>query len=252
MLRRAGSAGTRLIEIIQLLGFGKGGWGATLLVAALVTLLVTLTALAIGAVLGAIVAAAKLSPARPAVMLGNLYTTVFRGVPELLVIYLVYFGGSGGVTALGHLFGYEGFIGMPTFVAGALAVGVISGAYQAEVYRGAFLAVSTGEIEAARAIGMGRWLRFRRIIMPQVLRYAVPGIGNVWQLSLKDSALVSVTGLIELMRASEIAAGSTRNYFVFYVAGGALYLALTLMSNQVFNRAETRVNRSFKPSVGRG
>lgn len=241
-----------MIAITQLLGFGHGGWGATLLAAALMTLLVTLAALAIGAVVGSIVAAAKLSGNRLAVLAGNLYTTVFRGVPELLIIYLVYFGGSGGLTSLGHLFGHDGFIGMPTFLAGALAVGVISGAYQAEVYRGAFRAVSRGEVEAARAIGMNRALRFRHIIMPQVLRYALPGIGNVWQLSLKDSALVSVTGLIELMRASEVAAGSTRNYFVFYVAGGALYLVLTLLSNQVFDRAETRVNRSFKPSVGRG
>ncbi len=241
-----------MIQIIQLLGFGTGGWGATLLVAAVITLLVTLTALAIGAVFGSIVAAAKLSNNLPAVFLGNLYTTVFRGIPELLVIYLVYFGGSSGVTALGHLIGIEGFIGMPTFLSGALAVGVISGAYQAEVYRGAFLAVAKGEIEAARAVGMNTAMRFRRIIMPQVLRYALPGIGNVWQLSLKDSALISVTGLVELMRASEVAAGSTRSYFVFYVAGGALYLILTLCSNRVFDRAEAGVNKSFKASAGRG
>ena len=241
-----------MIQTLKLLGFGTDGWGATLLLAAVMTLVVTLTALAIGAVFGAMVAAAKLSGRRTALFFGNLYTTVFRGIPELLVIYLVYFGGSSGVTALGHMMGFEGFIGMPAFAAGALAVGVISGAYQAEVYRGAYLAVSRGEVEAARAIGMSTGMRLRRIIMPQVLRYALPGIGNVWQLSLKDSALISVTGLIELMRASEVAAGSTRNYFVFYLAGGALYLVLTLFSNQVFNRAETRVNRSFKPSAGRG
>lgn len=241
-----------MLQTLQLIGFGPNGWGATLLLAAVMTLVVTLTALAIGAVFGSIVATAKLSKNAAALLLGNLYTTVFRGVPELLVIYLVYFGGSTGATSLGHLFGYDGFIGLPAFVAGALAVGVISGAYQAEVYRGAFLAVSRGEIEAARAIGMNTSMRFKRIIMPQVLRYALPGIGNVWQLSLKDSALISVTGLVELMRASEVAAGSTRNYFVFYVAGGALYLVLTLMSNRVFDRAEAGVNKSFKPSAGRG
>lgn len=240
-----------MIGILQLLGFGTGGWGATLLAAALMTLAVTLAALAIGAVLGAAVAAAKLSRTRLGLFLGNLYTTIFRGVPELLVIYLVYFGGSSGVTALGHLFGAEGFIGMPAFAAGALAVGVISGAYQAEVYRGAFLAVSRGEIEAARAIGMNARMRLRRIVMPQVVGFALPGLGNVWQLSLKDSALISVTGLAELMRASQVAAGSTRQYFLFYVAGGALYLILTGISNRVFDRAEARVNRSFRPSAGR-
>lgn len=241
-----------MIPTLQLLGFGAHGWGDTLLLAALMTVAVTISALAIGAVLGTIAAAAKLSRNRAALFFGNLYTTIFRGVPELLVIYLVYFGGSSGVTALGHLFGAEGFIGMPVFASGALAVGVISGTYQAEVYRGAFLAVSPGEIEAARAVGMHKWMRFRRIIMPQVLRYALPGIGNVWQLSLKDSALISVTGLAELMRASEVAAGSTRQYFLFYIAGGALYLILTGISNRVFDRAETSVNKSFRASAGRG
>lgn len=216
------------------------------------TLVVTLTALVIGAVLGAIVATAKLSSSMTARVLGDAYTTVFRGVPELLIIYLVYFGGSTAVTAIARAMGAHGFMGMPSFAAGALAVGVISGSYQAEVYRGAFLAISKGEIEAARSIGMGAALRFRRIIVPQVLRFAIPGLGNVWQLSLKDSALISVTGLVEIMRASQVAAGSTRQYFLFYVAGAALYLILTGLSNRVTDAAERRVNKSFRHGIGRG
>jgi octopine/nopaline transport system permease protein len=195
---------------LQLIGFGSTGWGALLLLAALMTLCVTATALAIGAVLGAIVAAAKLSGSVLLATLGNIYTTVFRGVPELLIIYLIYFGGSSAITSIGKAMGYEGFLGLPSFLAGALAVGIISGAYQAEVFRGAFQAIAKGELEAASAIGMPRSLRFRRIIIPQVLRFAIPGLGNVWQLSLKDSALISVTGLAELMRTSQVAAGSTR------------------------------------------
>jgi octopine/nopaline transport system permease protein len=173
-------------------------------------------------------------------------------VPELLIIYLIYFGGSRAVGAIGSVFGAQGFVGLPTFLAGALGVGVISGAYQAEVYRGSFLAVSAGEIEAARAIGMSRLLRFRRIVVPQILRFALPGLGNVWQLSLKDSALVSVTGLAELMRQSQVAAGSTHLYFTFYIAGGALYLILTSLSDRVFGTAEKRVARSFRGGLGRG
>ncbi len=202
---------------LELLGFGSTGWGALLIAAALMTLAVTATALAIGAVLGAIVAAAKLSGNLVLVTLGNVYTTVFRGVPELLIIYLIYFGGSSAVTSIGQAMGYEGFLGLPSFVAGALAVGIISGAYQAEVFRGSFLAISKGELEAASAIGMHRGMRLRRIIMPQVFRLAIPGLGNVWQLSLKDSALISVTGLAELMRTSQVAAGSTRQYFLFFI-----------------------------------
>ncbi|MDQ0133816.1 octopine/nopaline transport system permease protein [Neorhizobium galegae] len=236
---------------LELIGFGSTGWGALLLLGALTTLAVTATALAIGAVLGTIIAGAKLSGNWLLVAIGNLYTTVFRGIPELLIIYLIYFGGSSAVTAIGVAMGYEGFLGLPSFAAGALAVGIISGAYQAEVFRGAYLAISKGELEAASAIGMHGGLRFRRIIMPQVWRFAIPGLGNVWQLSLKDSALVSVTGLAELMRTSQVAAGSTRQYFLFFIVGGALYLILTSLSDRVFNGAERRANRSM-PAAAMG
>ncbi|TDW32717.1 amino acid ABC transporter membrane protein 1 (PAAT family) [Rhizobium azibense] len=236
---------------LELIGFGSTGWGALLLLGAATTLAVTATALAIGALLGTIVAGAKLSSNWLLSAIGGLYTTVFRGVPELLIIYLIYFGGSSAMTAIGTAMGYEGFLGLPSFAAGALAVGIISGAYQAEVFRGAYLAISKGELEAASAIGMHRGLRFRRIIMPQVLRFAIPGLGNVWQLSLKDSALVSVTGLAELMRTSQVAAGSTRQYFLFFIVGGALYLILTSLSDRVFNGAERRTNRSM-PAAAMG
>jgi len=242
--------GSFTMSTLELLGFGSTGWGALLLVAAGVTLAVTAAALAIGAVLGAMVAAAKLSGSVLLRALGSAYTTIFRGIPELLIIYLIYFGGSSAVTAIGQALGYEGFLGLPSFIAGALAVGIISGSYQAEVFRGAYLAVARGELEAASAIGMSRALRFRRIVMPQVMRYALPGIGNVWQLSLKDSALISVTGLAELMRTSQVAAGSTRQYFLFFVVGGALYLILTSLSDQVFDRAERRTNRSMPSAMG--
>lgn len=230
----------------ELFGFGARGWGGLLLLGLGVTISVTIVALAVGAVLGSLAAWAKLSASLPARIAGDVYTTVFRGVPELLVIFLFYFGGSTVTTAVGHLFGREGFVGVPNFLAGALAVGVISGAYQAEVFRGAFGAVAPGEIEAARAMGMPRLLRFRRVIVPQVLRFAVPGLGNVWQLSLKDSALVSVTGLAELMRTAQMGAGSTRQYFGFYIAAGALYLLVTTLSNRVVETAEARMARSFR------
>lgn len=239
------------MELIEMLGFGPQGWGGVLLLAALMTVVLTLAALAVGAVTGAAIAAAKLSRFRVARVLGDVYTTVFRGVPELLVIYLFYFGGSTLVTAVGQWFGADGFIGVPPFVIGALAVGMISGAYQAEVYRAAVLAVAKGELEAARSIGMPRGMVLRRILVPQVLRFALPGIGNVWQLSLKDSALISVTGLAELLRTSQVAANSTHQYFLFFVAGGALYLLMTALSNRVFNRAEALVGRSFRRNFAR-
>src|SRR5258708_4716081 len=142
------------MALIEMLRFGPEGWGGVLLLAALMTVALTLAALAVGAVFGALVAAAKLSRFRTLRVIGDLYTTVFRGVPELLVIYLFYFGGSTLVTTIGQWFGADGFVGVPPFVVAALAARMISGAYQAEVYRSAVLAVSRGELEAARSIGM--------------------------------------------------------------------------------------------------
>lgn len=239
------------MSILELLGFGDDGWGGVLLLAASMTIAVTLTALAIGALIGTLITAAKLSGVRIFRIAGDLYTTVFRGVPELLVIYLFYFGGSTFVTSVGHWFGATGFIGVPPFLIGSLAVGMISGAYQAEVYRAAVLAVSRGELEAARAVGMPASLMMRRILIPQVIRFALPGIGNVWQLSLKDSALISVTGLAELLRTSQVAAGSTHQYFLFFIVGGTLYMVMTMISNRVFNHAEARVGRTFRTNFAR-
>ncbi len=192
---------------------------------------------------GGVIAAAKLSRHAPARWFGAL-SVVFRGIPELLVIYLFYFGGSGMISWLGRLFGADGFIEVPPFLIGALAIGLISSSYQAEVYRAARLALMPGEVEAASAIGMPRWRILQRILLPQIVRYSLPGLSNVWQMSLKDSALVSVTGMVELMRASQIAAGSTRDYFLFYLIGGGCYLILTLLSNRAFTRAESRLNRA--------
>ena len=225
-------------------GLGAHGWGGQLILALGMTLAVTLAAMAIGAVLGALVAMAKLSRRRILRIVGSAYTTLFRGIPELLVIYLVYFGGSSAVGALGSLFGMRALVSLPSFLAGAIAVGVISGAYQAEVYRGAYRSLRRGEIDAARAIGMPHLMRFRRIVGPMVVRAALPGLGNVWQLTIKDSALISVTGLAELMRVSEVGARSTHQFFGFYIAGGCLYLLLTGLSNGAFGSMERRVARS--------
>lgn len=235
----------------QLLDFGPRGWGEFLLRAMLLTLAVTLASLVLGAAIGAPLTAAKLSRYRAWRLAANAYTTVFRGVPELLIIYFIYFGGSSLVSLVAGWFGVTGFLGLPSFLAGVVAVGVISGAYQAEVFRGAFKAIAKGEIEAAIACGMTRSLRFRRIIVPQVWRFALPGLGNVFQMTLKDSALVSVTGLVELMRGAEMAGGSTHQFFFFYITGAVLYLLLTSLSGQAFNVAEARVKRSFPRGLGR-
>jgi octopine/nopaline transport system permease protein len=210
------------------------------------TIAVAICGFLAGTVIGTLIAWAKLSRSLIARTFADGYTTVLRGVPDLLIIYLFYFGGSAALGAIGGLFGATGFIGVPAFATGAIAIGVVSGAYQAEVYRGAYQTVSRGEIEAAKSVGMGRWLMFRRILAPQVLRYAIPGLGNVWQLVLKESALISVTGLVELLRQSHIAAGSTRRPFDFYLTAAALYLLITWVSTYLFQRAETHAMRGVR------
>ena len=234
------------MSYVQLMGFGRTGWGSAMVAAAVMTLLVSLAALLIGIGIGAVVAGAKLSNNIVLRGIGDVYTTVLRGVPDLLVIYLVYFGGSAIVTYVAKSLGQQGFLGVPSFLAGSLAVGLASGAYQTEVFRGAYLAIPRGQLEAAKAVGMSAFLRFRRIVVPQVLAIALPGIGNVWQLALKDSALISVTGLAELMNMSKSGSGSTHQPFAFYVTAGALYLVLTTGSTFLFDKAEFRMTRSMR------
>jgi octopine/nopaline transport system permease protein len=231
---------------VELLSFGDAGWGDEMLRAALMTVAVSVSSMALGLVFGTLAAAAKLSAIAPARWLAEGYTTVARGVPELLIIYLLFFGGSGAVMFVAGLFGYHGYIELHAFTTGTFAIGAISGAYSTEVIRGAVLAVPRGQVEAAHAIGMSDWLMFRRILFPQVARYALPGLGNVWQFTLKDTALISVTGLVELMRQAHIAAGSTRQPFAFYLVAAALYLVLTTFSNYGFQRAEDWANRGVR------
>lgn len=191
-----------------------------------------------GAAIGACAAACRLSGSVVLRAAATSYGTVFRGVPDLLTIYLLYYGGSLALTSLGRSLGVEGFVGLPAFATGVFAIAVISGAYQGEVYRGAYAAVDRGQFDACRSLGFRRLAALRLVIVPQLLRYALPGLGNVWQLVLKDSALISVIGLVEIMRQAQIGAGSTREPFVFYIAAACLYFLIATATGTIFRRAE--------------
>ena len=226
------------MSYVELMGFGPKGWGLLLLQATLMTIAVSSVAFLLGNVLGALIAWARIEGGRAVGIAADGYTTVLRGIPDLLVIYLLYFGGSTLMTAIGHALGAQGFVGVNAFASGAIAVGAISGAYQSEIFRGAFGAIARGELEAARSVGMSRRLLFRRIIAPQTLRFAIPGLGNVWQLALKESALISVVGLTEILRQAQVGAGSTRQPFAFFITAAALYLLLSSVSGYGFQKAE--------------
>ncbi|WP_158747312.1 ABC transporter permease [Acidisphaera sp. L21] len=227
------------------LGFGPEGWGAALLLATGMTLAVSVCAFFAGLVFGTMGAAAKLSGGPVLRSVAGAYTTILRGIPDLLVIYLFYFGGSAAMTQIATWLGGSGFFGLNGFMVGVLAVGIVSGAYQTEVLRGAYSAIPRGEIEAARVAGMGPALMLRRITGPLALRTALPGMGNVWQMVLKESALISVTGLVDLMRQTEVAAGSTRLPFLFYATAACLYLVLTTISATLFRGAERSTRRGM-------
>lgn len=232
-----------LTDSLSLFGFGPGGWGSILLAGTATTLAAALCGLVLAALLGALGANAKLMGGRTARAVAEGYTTVLRGVPELLVIFLLYFGSSSVLGAVAGLFNYDGFLALPGFAAGVLAIAVVEGAQMVEVFRGAFLAVKPGEIEAAKAWGMNKMLRFRRIVAPLTLRHALPGVGNVWIGLLKGSSLLSATGVAELMRQTEVAAGSTRLPFNFYLGAAAIYIAITVTSGLLFQAAERHFSR---------
>ena len=230
---------------MELLLFGETGWGDELLIAALMTLAVSITAMLIGFVFALIFTPLKLSKNKFLNLIANFYTTVIRGVPELLVIYLFFFGGSSAIMFVASIFGYNDYIEINAFLTGAFSIGIISGAYSTEVFRGAIQSIDKGQFEASNVLGFNKVTRFFKIILPQMLRLSIPNLSNVWQITLKDTSLISVTGLVEIMRQSYIAAGSTRDPLLFYTVAAVLYLMLTFLSMKFINKMEIKYNRGY-------
>ena len=230
---------------MELLSFGKTGWGDELLIATMMTIAVSITAMLIGFLFALIFTPLKLSKSKFLNLIGNCYTTVIRGVPELLVIYLFFFGGSGAVMYVASIFGYNEYIEINAFITGSFAIGIISGAYSTEVFRGAIQSIDKGQFEASKVLGLKKPIHFFKVIMPQMLRLAIPNLSNVWQITLKDTSLISVTGLVEIMRQSYIAAGSTRDPLFFYSFAAILYLLLTYFSMKLINKLEIKYSRGY-------
>ena len=230
---------------MELLAYGDTGWGDELFRATLMTIAVSITAMIIGFSFAAIFTPLKLSKYKSLNLVANIYTTVIRGVPELLVIYLFFFGGSGAIMFVASMFGYNDYIEINAFVTGSFAIGIISGAYSTEVFRGAIQSIDKGQFEAAKVLGLSKFIQFYKIIFPQMLRLAIPNLSNVWQITLKDTSLISVTGLVEIMRQSYIAAGSTRDPLFFYSFAAVLYLLLTFLSMKLINKLEVKYSRGY-------
>lgn len=225
------------------------GFGAQLLAGTMVTLQLALAALIVGLVLGLLGATAKLSDVAPLRWLGNGYSTLIRGLPEFLVVLTFYFGASDVLMAAASLFGYDEYIEISAFAAGTAALGFIFGAYASELFRGAIIAIPPGQAEAARAVGMNRRQTFYRITLPQVWRLALPGLGNLFMILMKDTALVSVVGLEELMRTTSFAVGHTKEPFTFYLTAAVIYLILTSVASFGLRHMEKRAAVGVREAV---
>ena len=225
------------------------GYLPSLLDGARLTLAVAGLSLLIAVLLGLLAATARLSGSAVLRRIAVVYTTVIRGVPDLVLMLLIFFGGQIAVNALAPRLGIDGYIDIDPFVAGVATLGFIFGAYLGETFRGAIIAIPPGQAEAARAYGFGRWRLFRRIVLPQMVRLALPGFTNNWLVLVKSTALVSVIGLNDMMNKAGQAAGATREPFTFYLAVGAMYLLITSASLLLLRALEQRFSLGVKAAA---
>ncbi len=226
--------------------FSLYGYGETVFEGVILTLEVSFVSLAIAVLLGILGALAKLSRFPLLVLIGKLYTTIIRGIPDLVLMLLVFYGGQVLVNQVAYSLGYEDYIDVNPFVAGVLTLGFIFGAYMAETFRGAILAVNRGQLEAGYAYGMTSFQVFRRILLPQMMRHALPGFGNNWLVLTKATALVSIIGLDDMVKKAAMASGATRKPFIFYGVVAVNYLLLTSLSVSLLKYMEQRYSVGFK------
>jgi len=194
------------------------------------TVEVAVLSLFIAMILGLLGAAAKLSDSRLAQKIAGIYTTLIRGIPDLVLMTLIFFGGQIVINNIGDQLGWD-YVDVSPFVAGVLTIGFIFGAYMTETFRGGIMAVDHGEIDAGKAFGMSPSQVFFLITMPAMARHALPGFGNNWLVLVKTTALVSVIGLQDMLYNAGLAAGATRKPFTFYLVVAILFLAITAISD---------------------
>lgn len=233
--------------LVELFAWGDTGWGDELAVGFGLTVALSITTLPIGIVLGFCVAGLSLSAKKSLRVIGLGYSTVFRGLPELLTLFLVYNGVNQLLNSIAKSIDVNAaFVEVSPFAAGVTALGLVFGAYSGEVLRGAIQALDKGQIEAGFASGMNRWTVFRRIMLPHIWRLALPGLGNLWVNLVKDTALVSVIALEDLLRMTNLAVATTKLPFTFYCVACLAYWIVCFASERVIARMELRVSRGFR------
>jgi histidine transport system permease protein len=237
-----------LSNALGLAGFSLKGFGPLLLNGAWMTVKLSIASLLLSVLLGLAGASAKLSDKQWLRMPAQLYTTLIRGVPDLVLMLLIFYSLQTWLTMITVALGWE-YIEINPFAAGILTLGFIYGAYFTETFRGAMLAVPRGQLEAATAYGLSRAQRFRLVVFPQMMRFALPGLGNNWMVILKATALVSIIGLADLVKAAQDAGKSTYQLFFFLVLAALAYLVITSVSNVVLRHLERRYATGCREAV---
>ncbi|WP_309084361.1 ABC transporter permease [Chelativorans sp.] len=228
--------------ILTLLSFGPEGWSDEIAGGVIITVSLALATLPFGLAVGFAVALGKISGDRALRLAANIYTTIFRGLPELLTLFLVFYGAQIAIQHLMRITGSAGTIEINAFVAGMVALGAVFSAYASEVFVSAFRAIPRGQYEGAYAIGLSRRRTMRLVILPQLIRFALPGLSNLWLILLKETSLVSVIGIADILRQTQVAARVTKQAFLFFGLACLIYLALAVLFSIVLSAIERRVS----------
>ena len=232
-----------MAELLGYLSFGETGWGDELLAGLWITVTLFLSTLPIGLILGFLIALAKRGKNPLLKLFANAYTTVFRGVPELLTLFIIFYGGQMALQWFVELFSDTIVVDLNAFFAGMIALGLVFSAYASETFLSALNSVSTGQSEAARALGLGRIRTMQKVVFPQLLRHALPGLSNLSLILQKETALVSILALDELLRHTQVAVGATKEPILFFSVACGLYVGLAFLSSLLIKQLENWTDR---------
>ena len=226
-----------------LISWGPEGWLDDIAYGAFITVSLAVATLPLGLTIGFFIALGKQSREPSVRLAANIYTTIFRGLPELLTLFLVYYGVQIGLQQIIRVVSPETTVEVNSFVSGMVALGVVFSSYASEVFLSAFRAIPRGQYEGGFSIGLTNGQTMRLVVLPQLVRIALPGLANLWLILLKDTALVSAIGLSDIIRQAGIAARVTREAFLFFSVAALIYLALAIISSFGIRAVENAVNQ---------
>jgi polar amino acid transport system permease protein len=225
-------------SVWTLLSWGPEGWLDDIAYGAFITVCLALATLPVGLLIGFLIALAKQSNERSLRLAGDIYTTIFRGLPELLTLFLVFYGAQIGIQQVVRLFNPDAAVEVNSFVSGMVALGVVFSSYASEVFLSAFRAIPHGQYEGGFAVGLSKAQTMRLVVLPQLIRIALPGLANLWLILLKDTSLVSAIGLTDILRQAGVAARVTKHAFLFFGVAALIYLGLAIISSIGINAIE--------------